>query len=77
MTVRYFPYSCLLLITELYFVHSDLRVGFAETFYTVAESAGVLILDVRAIGNHTDVGLPLGVRITSKDRSAVGKAEWL
>ena len=56
-------------------MHSDLRVGFAQTFYTVAESAGVLILEVRVMGNYTEVGLPLGVRITSKDESAVGKAE--
>ena len=44
------------------------------------ESAGVVEVEVQVLadeyGNITDAGLPLGVRVTSKDGSAVGKTQW-
>ena len=55
-----------------------MRIGFEQTLYSVAESAGVLEISVRVLadenGNIPSIGLPLGVRVTSKDGSAVGKA---
>ena len=43
----------------------------------MSESAGVLYIIVEAVpdenGNIPDVGIPLGIRITSKDGSAIGK----
>ena len=44
--------------------------------YSVAESAGVLEIPVRIFndddGTTPDIGLPLGVRVTSRDGSAIG-----
>ena len=57
-----------------------MRVGFIASTYTVEESAGVVVVEVQVLadeyGNITDAGLPLGVRVTSKDGSAVGKIQW-
>ena len=60
--------------TMLFIQHADLRVGFEDTTYSVAESAGVLEIPVRLFDNGTTprIGLPLGVRVTSRDGSAVG-----
>ena len=58
------------------FKHADLKVSFEETSYSVAEPAGVLEIPVRIFddddGTTPDIGLPLGVRVTSRDGSAVG-----
>ena len=60
------------------FMHLDLRVGFIASTYVVEESAGVVVVEVWVLadesGHITDAGIPLGVRVTSKDGSAVGKA---
>ena len=53
-------------------MRSDLRVGFSGMSFTVAESAGVLEVGLLAY-DKVDVGLPFGVRVTSRDGSAVGK----
>ena len=55
-------------------VLSDLSIGFQEVSYTVSESAGVIELTVSpdGTGGVPDVGVPLGVRITSRDGSAEG-----
>ena len=46
-----------------------MRIGFEQTLYSVAESAGVLEISVRVLadenGNIPSIGLPLGVRVTS------------
>ena len=57
-------------------VLSDLSIGFQEAYYTVSESAGVIELTVSpdGTGGSPDVGVPLGVRITSRDGSAKGTA---
>ena len=56
----------------------DLRVGFERTLYSVPESAGELMIPVRVLADENgitpEVGLPLGVRVTSRDGSAVGTA---
>ena len=58
--------------------HVDLNVGFEETSYSVAESAGVLEIPVRIFDDSTPIiGLPLGVRVTSRDGSAVGEKHLL
>ena len=58
--------------------HVDLKVGFEETSYSVAESAGVLEIPVRIFDDSTPIiGLPLGVRVTSRDGSAVGEKHLL
>ena len=58
--------------------HVDLNVGFEETSYSVAESAGVLEIPVRIYDDSTPIiGLPLGVRVTSRDGSAVGEKHLL
>ena len=58
-------------------IYADLRIGFLESVYAVSESAGVLEI---AVGELTDesgyVATPLGVRIATKDGSAVGKNHW-
>ena len=60
------------------FKHADLKVGFEETSYSVAEPGGVLEIPVRIFddddGTSPDIGLPLGVRVTSRDGSAVGNS---
>ena len=55
-------------------VLSDLSIGFQEVSYTVSESAGVIELTVSpdGTGGIPGVGVPLGVRITSRDGSAEG-----
>ena len=59
---------------DYYFI--DLRVGFERTLYSVSESAGELEIPVRVLADENgiipEVGLPLGVRVTSRDDSAVG-----
>ena len=59
-------------------IYIDLRVGFERTLYSVSESAGELLIPVRVLadddGITPEVGLPLGVRVTSRDGSAVGTA---
>ena len=54
-----------------------MRIGFQEISYTVGESAGILEIVVKILadksGNSPDIGLLLGARVTSRDRSAVGK----
>ena len=61
-------------------MHLDLRVGFIESTYVVEESAGEVVVEVWVLadesGHITDAGVPLGVRVTSKDGSAVGKTQW-
>ena len=58
--------------------HLDLNIGFEETSYSVAESAGVLEIPVRIFDDSTPIiGLPLGVRVTSRDGSAVGEKHLL
>ena len=56
----------------------DLRVGFERTLYSVSESEGELVIPVRVLadgnGITPEIGLPLGVRVTSRDDSAVGMA---
>ena len=56
----------------------DLRVGFERTLYSVSESEGELLIPVRVLadddGITPEIGLPLGVRVTSRDDSAVGMA---
>ena len=46
----------------------------------MAESAGMLEIEVRVLpdekSNTLDIGLPLGVRFTSNNGSAVGKHQW-
>ena len=56
---------------------SDMRIGFEETSYSVVESVGVLEISVRLLADKNaitrGIALPLGVRVTSKDGSAVGE----
>ena len=58
-------------------VYIDLSIGFQETSYSVSESDGLLEIIVGPVadenGNVPDVAIPLGVRVTSKDGTAVGK----
>ena len=60
--------------------YSDLTIGFEETLYSVAESAGALEISVRPFadknGNVPKIGVPLGVRVKSRDGTAVGKQLW-
>ena len=60
-------------------MHLDLRVGFITSTYVVEESAAVVVVEVSVLadeyGHITDAGIPLGVRVTSKDGSAVGKTQ--
>ena len=57
-------------------MHLDLTVGFPVLSYTVDKSAN-LAVEVSVLadknGHITDAGLPLGVRVTSRDGSAVGE----
>ena len=58
------------------FVHSDLRIGFTASTYIVEESGGVVVVEVIVLADensHITTDVPLGVRVTSKDGSAVGK----
>ena len=58
-------------------MYSDLRVGFIASTYVVEESAGVVVVEVSVLADEKDrVGVPLGMRVTSKDGSAVGKMKW-
>ena len=56
---------------------TDLEVGFESESLSVSESAGGVEIAVRAFlgenGNVPDIGKPFGLRVTSKDGSAVGK----
>ena len=53
-----------------------MRVGFPEASYTVSESAGVVELVVRPFedenGSISNIEIPLGVRIKTRDGSAEG-----
>ena len=64
---------------RLLVTHSDLKVAFSQQSYYVTESAGTLMIEVEVLaneyGNIPDIGLPLGVRVTSRDGSAVGKTQ--
>ena len=57
-----------------------MRVGFITPTYVVDESAGEAAIQITVLadenGHITDAGVPLGVRVTSKDGSAVGMAQW-
>ena len=68
----------LLFLLNILYIIIDLRVGFERTLYSVSESAGELVIPVRVLadddGITPEVGLPLGVRVTSRDGSAVGTA---
>ena len=68
----------IILYIDLNILYIDLRVGFERTLYSVSESAGELVIPVRVLadddGITPEVGLPLGVRVTSRDGSAVGTA---
>ena len=79
--------SCLVLMyryTSLFqdgsLSYSDLTIGFEETLYSVAESAGALEISARPFadknGNVPRIGIPLGVRVKSRDGTAVGKQLW-
>ena len=62
-------------------IYADLRVGFLESVYSVSESAGgVLEIAVGALPDESGkvpyVATPLGVRIATKDGSAVGENHW-
>ena len=54
-----------------------MEVGFESESLSVSESAGGVEIAVRAFpnenGNIPDIGKPFGLRVTSKDGSAVGK----
>ena len=56
---------------------ADLEVGFKSESLSVSESAGGVDIAVRAFpgenGIIPDIGKPFGLRVTSKDGSAVGK----
>ena len=58
------------------FTISDIEVGFENASLTVSESSGMVEIPVRVFpdgsGNIPDIGKPFGLRITSKDGSAVG-----
>ena len=79
MPCRYL-YMFLSIMIHIHGLHwlvlSDLSIGFQEAYYTVSESAGVIELTVSpdGTGGSPDVGVPLGVRITSRDGSAKGTA---
>ena len=64
---------------RLFFIHSDLKVAFSQKSYYVTESAGMLAIKVEVLANEYGIipefGLPLGVRVTSRDGSAVGKTQ--
>jgi hypothetical protein len=68
------PALCVFIIDNDY-----LRVGFPVSSYTVDESAN-LIVKVSVLadknGHITDAGLPLGVRVTSRDGSAVAGEDY-
>lgn len=51
---------------------TDLRVGFEATTYSVLESAHTVEVAVVAFGNKR-LGKPFGVRVITRDESAVGK----
>ena len=63
------------ILLSLLRLSADLRIGFQETLYTVSESDGVLEITVGPAvdDDPVDIGIPLGLRITSSDGSAVGK----
>ena len=59
---------------------TDMRVGFENESLTVSETSGHVEVTVRVLSNGNDewphIGKPFGLRITSKDGSAVGKSTW-
>ena len=63
-------YHCMLYST-------DIQVGFWAESLTVSESSGDVEIAVRVFpnenGNTPHIGKPFGLRITSKDESAVGR----
>lgn len=56
---------------------SDIDVGFENASLIVSESSGMVEIPVRVFPDENgiipDIGKPFGLRITSKDGSAVGK----
>ena len=66
-------YHCLLVICTM----SDFRVGFQQASYSVSESASALEIAIGVLADEDDItptiAVPLGVRITSRDDSAVGR----
>ena len=56
---------------------TDLKVGFSQESYSVAEPFGRAEVTVRILpdetGNVPRIEVPFGLRITSADGSAVGK----
>ena len=69
-----FSYFIVILQPFLFGQNADLRIGFQKTQYTVFESDGILEITVGPAvdDDPVDIGIPLGLRITSRDGSALG-----
>ena len=54
-------------------VPTDLKIGFEKEIYTVPELDGMLYVAVIPFYGNVSLSYPIGVRITSKDETAIGK----
>jgi hypothetical protein len=68
-------------IVCIFIVDDDyLKVAFSQKSYYVTESAGMLAIKVEVLANEYGIipefGLPLGVRVTSRDGSAVAGEDF-